>query len=450
MISMLDRRERVLALRDYQAAGVAFLSESRNALLADEMGLGKTVQVASAIDSLRRNGELKRALVIVPSALRLNWQRELKTWAPHSLTVRVEGPPSQRHALYRVHVPVLIATYGQIRSDAKFLSENIDFDLVVLDEAQNIKNGESKTAHSCFILNRKRSWALSGTPLENRRDDLFSVFRFVKLGLLHEGMDRNGVIQAMQPHFLRRYKEDVLPELPPVIEQELVLEMEGAQLLRYEEILMDVAGNANISNLDYPFGNILALITRLKQICNFDEESNESCKRDVLVPYVRDVIASGKKTIIFSQYVKTLKWLGPQIEELGVRPLIFEGSLDDEKRNEMVDHFNNSPHPEVMLISLKAGGVGLNLDAADYVVLYDRWWNPAVEAQAINRAHRFGRDRVLQVLKFIVSTSIEEKINDILLQKQQLFEEYVEQAEGSEIGGFNRQVLLEILGVEVS
>lgn len=431
-------------LRPYQWQGVRFLLEQGSGLLADEMGLGKTVQVAVALSLKLRTGGIRRALVVAPASLRLNWERELSRWAPN-LSVRVlRGGAEDRRATYRLPLSVLVTSYEQVRVDSLTSAGEVMFDIVVLDEAQRIKNVDSDTALACRLLRRNCSWALTGTPLENRVDDLLSVFRFVRLGLLSPGMSREEMHSAMLFCFLRRHREDVLQELPPIVIQDIPIELDEEQRQAY-----DGARREGISHraLGGSASAMLALITLLKQLCNFDPDSNKSAKMDALNLIIESLSAPNHKLLIFSQFVETLEWIAGQI---GNRlPFeIFHGGLDEQVRASMISRFNNQPGPRALLMSLRAGGVGLNLQSTTHVVLFDRWWNPAVEDQAIHRAHRYGRDQRLHVYRFLVVDSVEERIQVILDEKKATFESYVESANSTPTSLFTTNDLARILQLD--
>lgn len=423
-----ERLQLPAPLRPYQWRGVAHLSDSSAALLADEMGLGKTVQVAVAIRLLVSVNPASRVLIVCPSSLRLNWQRELQKWAPELVVRPVDGTPKERTVLYKLPVHVLIASYEQIRTDALQMNPANRFDLVVLDEAQRIKNASAATAHACRLIPRHRSWLLSGTPVENRPDDLVSLFAFLKPGLIQRGSSRSHIHDRIQPHFLRRTKADVLPDLPPIIEQEVMLDLAGAQKIAYEEVWFSRHAIA-ASQGGEAGGSLLALITQLKQLCNVEPLSGESVKLNALRVIIENLSGSEAKLILFSQYVETLKWLEHEIEEIPTQ--LFHGGLSPDERDLIVQRFQETPGPQILLMSIRAGGVGLNLQAATAVVLFDRWWNPAVEDQAVQRAHRFGRQMPLHVFKFLVRGTIEERIDELLKEKSDLFTEYVEEAENA-------------------
>jgi SNF2 family DNA or RNA helicase len=436
------------SLRPYQKEGISFLFRNSSALLADDMGLGKTVQAISALRLLLRKPEVNRSLIVVPASLVLNWERELARWAPEVAVRRVVGPQSERASYYQLPVPVLIATYEQISADALDRIPDDTFDVVVLDEAQRIKNHSSRTAFACRLLPRDISWALTGTPVENTRSDIESIFAFLRPGLLRATDGRSKILESIAPHFLRRRKAEVLVDLPPMIVQDVSLELNPSQRVAYDEAWQ--SGTADLRKGPRPTATpvLLALITKLKQICNAAPDGNDSCKLDALQVLLESVAAEAGKVIVFSQYVQTLKWLATQ---LGALPTtLYLGEHSEAERDRALSEFQNSAESRVLLISLRAGGVGLNIPSADLVVLFDRWWNPAVEAQAMNRAHRFGRETPLHVVRFLVRDSVEERIDRILAAKRELFNDYVEAVESPEIHLLTRNDLVYALGVSHS
>ena len=410
-------------LRPYQREGASFLFHRRSALLADEMGLGKTVQAAVALEAFK--GTYHRVLLVTPASLCLNWVRELETWAPSLVVRRVVGDAQDRQVTYRLPIQVLVTSYEQLRADIDFIASRIEFDLVILDEVQRIKNVDSTTSLACRRIRRKGSWGLSGTPLENSVDDLLSIFRFLAPQLLHPGMSRDEIHLTMQDHFLRRTKAQVLRELPPIIVRDIRLELGIYQRQVYES-----AWSERLSRLDQQHNSaraasMLALLTHLKQICNFDPTTGDSAKWDALQSLLESIEHNRGKVLMFSQYVETLEWLS---NRLTVPHEVYHGGLSADQREQMIGRFRQRPGPRAMLVSLKAGGVGLNLQDASTVILFDRWWNPAVENQAVQRAHRFGKQTPLEVIRFIVEDTIEERIAEILEYKASLFNEYIEDA----------------------
>lgn len=433
------------SLRGYQKKGVKFLIECDSVLLADEMGLGKTVQAAVALEILKRIYKSIKVLIICPSSLCINWDRELNKWAPKLSIRRIFGNANDRKAHFRLPFNVWIASYEQIRNEIDFILGELNFDLVVLDEAQRIKNSNSITSMVCRQLPRKKAWALTGTPIENNLGELISLFNFLKPGVLYMGMPRKNVHERMSKFFLRRIKKDVLQELPPIIIQDLELEMERNQLETYENQLITARSviresKAKISNID-----LLALITKLKQICNYDPISGNSCKINALKDIINGQEGSKYKIIVFSQYVKTLNEIEKQLNSSYT--ICYHGGLSKDLRESIINNFKESKKSIILLMSLKAGGVGLNLPNASMVILFDRWWNPAVEDQAIQRAHRFGREEPLQVIRMLVENSIEERIDKILKEKRLIFNEYIDKAKIADVSSFTKEDLIKILGI---
>jgi SNF2 family DNA or RNA helicase len=372
------------------------------------MGLGKTAQVVAA---LRDRNQPGRALLVVPTALRLNWERELERWAPELTVRRVEGGGHERLILYQLPVDVLLASYDQIRADAVSL-RNCDFPVVILDEAQRIKNPNSGVSFACKLLRRKASWALTGTPIENRIDDLISLFDFLSPGVLRRHEPAALIKGKIAPYLLRRTKREVAADLPPIIRQELRLRLTGPQATTYENVSEERFTTAATST------SYLRLITRLKVLCNYDPATDASVKWDALRLILEAQTGRTDKVLLFSQYVRTLEWIQERTDTLPVR--IYHGGLTETERDHTLAWFQNAHGPALLLVSLRAGGVGLNLNAASTVILFDRWWNPALEEQAINRAHRLGRTAPLHVITFLTVDTVEDRIKRILARKEVL------------------------------
>ena len=423
-------------LRPYQEEGIKLLLQEKSVLLADEMGLGKTAQVIIAIRILLEKRLLDRILIVIPRVLRANWKMEFEVWAPDVFVRQVTGNQATRTSLYYLPPPVIIATYDQIRLDSDELDGCSEFSLVVLDEAQTIKNISSRTSLACRALPRQRAWALTGTPIENRVDDLVSIFSFVRPGLLWEDMTREELQDRIQVHFMRRTKKEELPGMPPIIEQELELELEGCQRETYDKLLADKHNT--------PDTHLFALITKLKQVCNRDPQTDTSVKLEALQVLLANQSLPSDKVVVFSQYVETLTWLS---DCLGPISRVFHGQQNDKDQQDTLRWFKKEPGPSVLLMSLKAGGIGLNLQEASLVVLFDRWWNPATEQQAIHRGHRLGRSSDLHVVKFLVKNTIEERIEQILNEKGALFQDIVEHAKSADPNSSQRNILRDILGI---
>lgn len=423
-------------LRRYQEQGVKFLNDAPSRLLADEMGLGKTVQVAVALARLRAARQLRRALVVAPSSLLLNWQRELARFGP-ACAVRTTSDLDEdgRRWLYRLPVPITVASYEAVRADFLLMPPTNDFDVVIFDEAQRLKNRESTTAIAARRISAGRRWLLSATPLENGVADLGSLAEVMRVLDGRSADDPRLVTAALQGNFLRRRKADVLPELPALIEQEVPLALTGRQRTEYDSLTDGVATDGSMADL-------LAAITRLKQVCNRGA-GGESVKLDALRVLLDEAAHERPKFIIISQYTETLRWLS---ERLPFRALLFVGDLSHEERDDVLTDFRSTNDSAVLLLSLKAGGVGLNIVEATHVVMFDRWWTPAAEQQAVARAHRFGRETPLLVYSFRVVDTVEDRIVEIAAGKRRLFDDIVEGALTEDATpGWTRQDLLEVI-----
>ena len=364
---------------------------------------------------------------------------ELAIWAPSLAVRRVEGNVQNREALYLLPVPVLVSSYEQVRQDSLDRIPSNTFDIVILDEAQRVKNKDSATALACRMLPRRRTWALSATPLENDVSDVIAI-----LGLLDPSIRADLVgpplLATLESMMLRRRKRDVRTELPPVIIQDIKLDLTPSQRLRYDNLWVSRWAEARAKSSADASMILLNLITRLKAICNFDAATNASSKLQALYQ-VCEGAGEGARILVFSQFVETLKWVS---ERLVLPYGLVTGSMPHDRRQAAMDQFKAGPAPRVLLMSLRAGGVGLNLGEASHVVVFDRWWNPAVEVQAIYRAHRFDRDEPLQVIRFLVADSIEERIADILDEKNRVFDDVVETPETA-VKRFTVKELIKIL-----
>ncbi len=407
----------------YQFDGIAFLFARHHAVLADEMGLGKTMQTITAIRLLMKVGEVRRVLLVCPKPLVIGWQRELALWAPEVPVVVNDGSPPQRHWHWQRDSPgVLIANYELLVRDQEQVTQaGVDFDLVVLDEAQRIKNKCGATSKTVCGLRRRRSWALTGTPVENSPDDLLGLFEFVCPGLLTPGMKTSRLGKAVDDYILRRTKDRVLEDLPPKLIRDAEVDLTPEQFESYQ-----MAEDAGVVRLN-AMGDLLTvqhvfeLIIRLKQICNFDPVTGASRKLERLEADLEECVASGRKAIVFSQWVATLEHLAGRLSRFG--PLLYHGRTPARQRDGILSEFRDNPDRHVVLMSYGAGGVGLNLQFAGFVFLFDRWWNPAVEDQAIARAHRIGAAGPVTVTRFLTVGTIEERIDAILQSKRELFAE---------------------------
>ena len=442
-------------LRDYQIEGFAWMSRlarwGAGACLADDMGLGKTVQ---AIAAMLDHAEAGPCLVVAPTSVCPNWQAEVARFAPTLTTHRLSAA-SDRAALVAGLGPrdVLVCSYGLLHGEAELLGGR-PWQMAVLDEAQAIKNADSKRAQASLALQAGFRLALSGTPVENDLDELWSLFNFVNPGLLgsREGFGkrfalpierdrdasaRQALRSLIRPFLLRRTKAAVLSELPPRTEQTVQVEMGEAERAFYEA--MRQRALENIAALDAPTGkrkiHILAEITRLRRACCnpalIDPAAGvASGKLDAFLDLVDDLVRNRHRALVFSQFVGHLGLVRAALDARGVRYEYLDGGTPSAERERRVAAFQ-AGGAELFLISLRAGGTGLNLTAADYVVHLDPWWNPAVEDQASDRAHRIGQERPVTIYRLIMQDSIEERIVRLHRDKRDLASDLLEGAETS-------------------
>jgi len=439
----IDQPKGLIAeLRPYQKTGLDFLAYASRfrlgALLADDMGLGKTVQALSWLQHMREESGPAPTLVICPASVVFNWQREAAQFAPEQKVLLLTAG-EHRHTI-RQEIPghdIIITNYALLRRDLAAL-QKFSFRAIILDEAQNIKNPESMVARAAKALKADYKLALTGTPLENRLLDLWSIMEFVHPGYLPDRSkfldqyDRGSSPSArallssrMRPVMLRRLKKQVAQDLPDRIEERLDCEMTEGQRKFYLAELQ--RSRQALSTLEAPAGqsrmHVLAALTRLRQICCHPvlaggKKSLGSGKTSALFDVLEPLYAGGHKVLVFSQFVEMLKILQTELEEKGRPYFMLTGQTT--QRGEVVQAFHDSKEPAVFLLSLKAAGTGLNLTSASYVVLYDPWWNPAVEAQAIDRTHRIGQDRTVIAYRLVTRGTVEEKIWRLQQSKAQL------------------------------
>ncbi len=428
----------------YQMEGIAFLFPRETAILADEMGLGKTMQAITTVRMLLLAGQLRSVLLVCPKPLVSNWVREFRQWAPEVPVAVIEGDSIKRNWIWKQHsAPVRIANYELLMRDKAFLDDpETHFDLVVLDEAQRIKNRNSTTAQIVRSLPRGRSWALTGTPIENSVEDLINIFEFLSPGYLRSEMNLKSISLATRDHILRRTKDKVLTEMPPKMFRDEELELTSAQYDSYrtaeDEGVVQLAGMGETLTIQHVF----ELVLRLKQICNFDPATGSSCKLERLEADMEEIAASGQKAIVFSQWVDTLEKIAEPLQRFG--PVQYHGRVPSKKRESVIAQFKEDPTKHLILMSYGAGSVGLNLQFCHYVFLFDRWWNPAVEDQAVNRAHRIGVTAPVTVTRMMAADTIEQRIHEVLEQKRELFNQLFAEAGTPQSTGLSQE---EIFGL---
>ena len=443
-------------LRGYQSAGVAWLTRLRDAglgaVLADDMGLGKTIQALCVLRGA--------TLVVCPRSVIHNWTKETERFRPDLDVALYHGP-----ARKLTDADVTLTTYATLRNDAEILGE-VDWDCVVLDEAQAIKNPDSQVARAAYGLRGAFRLSLSGTPIENRLDELWSQMHFVNRGLLGGRRDfgeryekpmlagdaalTERLRRRIKPFLLRRLKREVATELPPRTDAILYCELDTDERALYDAVRL--AARADVVRELTEGASVMAAfeaLLRLRQAaCHSgllpDRDAQTSSKVEALCDALEDAVADGHKALVFSQWTSLLDRVEPHLDSRSIAFTRLDGKTRD--RGAVVDTFQDPAGPPVLLISLKAGGTGLNLTAADHVFLLDPWWNPAVEEQAADRAHRIGQDRPVMVYRLVAKDTVEERVLDLQRRKREIADAALSPDAAAGLGGaITREDILALL-----
>ena len=446
-------------LREYQKTGYTWLRTLAHynfgGILADDMGLGKTLQIIALLVSERKNG---KSIVVCPTSLLYNWENEVEKFAPQLKTQVVSGlPEKRRELLAKTGIDIFITTYDMLKRDIEFYKD-IEFSYIIADEAQNIKNPSTQAAKSIKELKGRGRFALTGTPIENNLMELWSIFDFIMPGYLYNATkfskifetpiikynDTSKAIQLRQqiaPFVLRRIKENVLKELPEKTETTLPAELTSEQKKLYQANLLEAIGAFDDIVASNSFADnrmrILARLTRLRQICChpslfLEEYVGGSGKLTLTMETIQLALESGHRVLLFSQFTGMLSLIQNALESSEIKlpngnPATYfylDGAVKAKERMEMTSRFNEGER-DLFLISLKAGGTGLNLTGADVVIHYDPWWNPSVMDQAADRAHRYGQKKAVQVFNIVAKDSIEEKIMALQEKKRGLIDSVI-------------------------
>ncbi len=452
-------------LRDYQRTGVAWLAalagQKLGGILADEMGLGKTVQTLAFLQLRQGNGP---ALIVCPTSLLANWQREAAHFTPNLRVLVIDGGNRATKVAQLADTDLGLTSYGLLRRDVD-LYRGLPFDTVVLDEAQHIKNPDTQNAQAAFNLRSRQRFVLTGTPMENSVRDLWSLMNFVVPGYLGSRSDfreryekplaagpepalQRRLARRLRPFLLRRKKAEVAKELPGKIEQVVPCALGPNQRATYDALLREIqTGLGTAPNEGAKRMKMLTGLLRLRQACCdlrlLGLETPGSAKLDLLDELLEEIIDGGHRVLIFSQFVTMLDLVRQRLNTSRIAHCYLAGLTKD--RQAQVDRFQNDAAIPVFLVSLKAGGVGLNLSAADTVIHFDPWWNAAVEAQATDRAHRIGQTRVVTAYKLIARETVEEKILELQNRKRELASSMLESDDTPLMTGLTTNDLTELL-----
>ncbi len=460
-------------MRSYQKDGYRWLrvliEHGFGGILADDMGLGKTIQALSLLLALKEEGKPMHTLIVTPASLVYNWKAEVKKFTPTLNAVTVTGTAKERAEIIKNNNAwdILVTSYDLLKRDIAHY-EGISFDIEIIDEAQFIKNHTTAAAKSVRAVRASSRIALTGTPIENRLSELWSIFEYLMPGFLfsqevfkreisspiEKNADKEAALKLKKltgPFILRRLKTDVLKELPEKTEEVRVTPLEGEQLKLYTaEVaktkgMLKKYGNYNEKKIE-----ILAELTKIRQICCdpallYKDYKGGSAKREAVMDLINAAIDGGHRILLFSQFTSMLELLESDLNENNIKYYKITGDTPSAKRLEMVDAFNNGDTP-LFLISLKAGGTGLNLTGADIVIHYDPWWNTAVENQATDRAHRIGQKRQVTVYKMIAQNTIEENIVKLQEAKKNLADEIVT-TENTSLSSLSKEDLMELLSI---
>ena len=444
------------SLRSYQKVGYKWLKVLENygfgGILADDMGLGKTIQLLAVIlDYIQNEKKPKPSVVVCPSSLSLNWQNEIKKFTPDLTSLVIHGNADERKKQLK-RIPkynIVITSYDLLKRDIETYKElNYEFKFIIADEAQYIKNNNTQNAKAIKEINANTKYALTGTPIENSLSELWSIFDFIMPGYLfgyrkfkelyempivkdEDNVAMRKLKMLIEPFILRRIKGEVLTELPDktitVLNNEMEEEQQKIYMSYMQNARSEMMQEINANGFEKSQIKILALLMRLRQICChpalfLSDYKAESSKLNQCIEVIKDAVDSGHKILLFSSYTGMFPLIEEKLKKEKIEYSKLTGQTKVGERIKLVDEFNEDEHKKVFLISLKAGGTGLNLIGADMVIHYDPWWNISAENQATDRTYRIGQKKNVQVYKLITKNSIEEKIYELQERKSKLID----------------------------
>jgi SNF2 family DNA or RNA helicase len=411
-------------LYNYQKYGVTWLKKDLPLkILADDMGIGKTAQAITALNDLTKEGIVSNTLIVAPGPLIGNWLKELTLWAPN-LLVSVGTPSSEiREEAWNLILGnnhVYLTTYDQIKLLPKSVL-NFCFDLIIADEAQNLKSPNTDMYKSIKKMKKDNLWLLTGTPIENSKSDLINLLTLSQnSGVILEDkkLSEREIRSLSKKYILRRNKADILSDLPALHENRQFLSLNSSQEVEYKKILKEY--KTGVSKM-----NPLQVLTELRKVCDFDSKTNSSSKVDKTIELVKNALEKNEKVVIFSFKVSPLELLGLELKSI-TKPLLYTGKLSKEDREDVIKEFKTSEKANVLLASIQLAGVGLTLVEANNVIFFNEWWNPSVNLQARDRVNRIGQKKEVYINSFVVKNTIDERLQNILKEKKAVFDGVVE------------------------
>ena len=431
------------SLRPFQEFGVRWLAERRVGILADDMGLGKTAQALRALGRLVEQGKISSTLVVCPKSLLANWEAECARWVPELTVARCVPPKNESDAVWlailgRSHI--IITSYEQLRPLPKPLA-SAQIELVIADEAHKLRRSQAKLVKAFRLLNAKRTWALTGTPIERHEEDLatlLSLLEPTRFSVKSVAIESLGLRADARPYLLRRLKKDVLGELPDVIDTKELLELTPQQQLAYS--------SARSQPLPKDEGEVLHRLTLLRSICDVEPQSGASTKLDRIVEILQAVQEAGEKAVVFSYLLRPLDVLARRLvkEYPNLGAVTLKGELSTDERGRVLREFKSDKRIVALLCSSRVGGEGLTLTEANHVIFINEWWNPSANTQARDRVVRLGQEKIVHVHRFRCKETIEEALDHILKRKSEIFANVVDAlANGAQLSKSHSTELLE-------
>ena len=473
---VLPKLELDLEPYPYQIQGVKWLYDRAGAILADAPGAGKTAQALLAARILSERGLVKSILIVCPKTLFATWQSECAKWWPSVTAHAING--AKHSFLLDQRKAIKLVNYEVLARENRAWLKLLWHDLIIADEIQKGKNPSTAIAKALKSLRAGRRWGLTGTPLENKLDDLLSILDFVQpepfphtatvirtsreppywiemresvTQTIAETIARSlpqEIPQHLSEHLLRRRIADVLPDLPEIAESDVELVLGDSQRERYDQVERDGVLALNELGDEITVMHVFQLIARLRQVCNFDPVTGQSSKMERLLADLEEIAASGSKTLVFSQWVNDWGLARIALALSDYKPLLLHGGVPFDVRSDVIEQFTTDPARNVLLLNFRVGGLGLNIQAANYVYLFDRWWNPAVEEQAVKCAHRLGQQNKVFVRRFVCRGTIEERVLQKLASKRRLFRDTIDATEPS-LGGLTEEEIFSLFNISV-